>query len=92
MSNEMINILLAEDDPNLGTILRAYLKQKGCNVFLAVDGEKAIEFFRNEDAIDICAPRRTGGHPRRRRSPRRPLRQSLRLAESHLRRACAQRP
>lgn len=54
MSNEMINILLAEDDPNLGTILRAYLKQKGCNVFLAVDGEKAIEFFRNEDAIDIC--------------------------------------
>ena len=54
MNNEMINILLAEDDPNLGTILRAYLKQKGCNVFLAIDGEKAVEIFRNEDNIDIC--------------------------------------
>lgn len=50
----MINVLLAEDDPNLGTILRAYLKQKGCNVFLAIDGEKALEFFKNEDNIDIC--------------------------------------
>ena len=54
MNNDMINILLAEDDPNLGTILRAYLKQKGCNVFLAIDGEKAVEIFRNEDNIDIC--------------------------------------
>lgn len=54
MNNEMINVLLAEDDPNLGTILRAYLKQKGCNVFLAIDGEKALEFFKNEDNIDIC--------------------------------------
>lgn len=54
MNKEMINILLAEDDPNLGTILRAYLKQKGCNVFLAIDGEKAMDIFRNEDNIDIC--------------------------------------
>ena len=54
MNNETINILLAEDDPNLGTILRAYFKQKGCNVFLAIDGEKALEFFRNEENIDIC--------------------------------------
>lgn len=51
---KMINILLAEDDPNLGTILRAYLKQKGCNVFLAIDGEKAMDFYRNEENIDIC--------------------------------------
>jgi DNA-binding response OmpR family regulator len=48
-----IKILVAEDDPNLGTILRAYLNQKGYTVFLAVDGAMAIDFFKQEE-IDVC--------------------------------------
>ena len=53
MENLGIKILVAEDDPNLGTILRAYLQQKGFTVFLAVDGQMAIEFFKQEE-IDAC--------------------------------------
>ncbi len=53
MENLGIKMLVAEDDPNLGTILRAYLNQKGFTVFLAVDGQMAVEFFKQED-IDVC--------------------------------------
>ena len=37
-----IKLLVAEDDPNLGTILKAYLTQKGYTVVWAKDGEEAI--------------------------------------------------
>ena len=48
-----IKLLVAEDDPNLGIILKAYLTQKGYTVVLAVDGESALETFREED-VDAC--------------------------------------
>lgn len=48
-----IKLLVAEDDPNLGIILKAYLTQKGYTVVLAVDGEAALETFREED-VDAC--------------------------------------
>lgn len=48
-----IKLLVAEDDPNLGTILKAYLSQKGFTVTLVTDGQAAIETFRNDD-IDVC--------------------------------------
>ncbi|MBO7226671.1 MAG: response regulator transcription factor [Bacteroidales bacterium] len=48
-----IKILVAEDDPNLGTILRAYLQQKGYTVFLAIDGQMALDFYKQEE-IDVC--------------------------------------
>ena len=48
-----IKLLVAEDDPNLGTILKAYLTQKGYTVFLAVDGQMALDFIR-EESIDAC--------------------------------------
>ncbi len=51
--NTGIKILLAEDDPNLGTVLRAYLNQKGFITFLAVSGQMAIDLFRTEE-IDLC--------------------------------------
>lgn len=40
-----VRILLAEDDPNLGTFLRSYLTSKGFPCFLATDGEKAYQYF-----------------------------------------------
>ncbi len=39
------NILLAEDDPNLGTLLSEYLRAKGHQVTLAVNGQIAFESF-----------------------------------------------
>lgn len=54
MSLREIRILLAEDDPNLGTILRMYLQQKGFLVKLAGDGEYALNLFKEDDIIDIC--------------------------------------
>jgi len=39
------NILLAEDDPNLGTLLSEYLRAKGHQVTLAVNGQIAFEAF-----------------------------------------------
>ncbi len=48
-----IKLLVAEDDPNLGTILKAYLTQKGYTVFLATDGQQALDIYR-EESVDAC--------------------------------------
>ena len=54
MNLREIRILLAEDDPNLGTILCMYMKQKGFLVKLASNGEEALNLFKEDDIIDIC--------------------------------------
>ena len=41
----MVKILLAEDDSNLGSLLRDYLKVKNYSASLYPDGEKAWEAF-----------------------------------------------
>ncbi len=48
MQAEKIKILLAEDDPNLGTILCAYLEAKGFDVTLSVNGKEALDSFLKE--------------------------------------------
>jgi len=50
---EKTKILLAEDDNNLGTLLKEYLTVKGYNVQLEKDGEKAFRAFKN-DRFDLC--------------------------------------
>lgn len=47
------NILLVEDDENLGTLLREYLNSKGYETTLANDGEKGLRKFLNQ-SFDIC--------------------------------------
>lgn len=47
------NILLAEDDVNLGKVLTAYLTAKSFTVFHANNGEVAYEMFCSND-FDIC--------------------------------------
>lgn len=49
----MINVLLVEDDENLGKMLSDYLKVKGFKVSLARDGEAGFKTFI-EDQFDIC--------------------------------------
>jgi len=48
-----MKILLAEDDSNLGMILKSYLEARGYNTFLFENGAKAIKAFKN-DTFDFC--------------------------------------
>lgn len=59
-----IKILLAEDDPNLGDILKTYLEAKGYQARLCVNGQKAFEAYKEEDfdfcIIDVMMPVKDG--------------------------------
>ena len=43
-----MKILLAEDDPNLGSLIREYLEVKGYHTVLCANGEDALKIFLNE--------------------------------------------
>ncbi len=57
-------ILIAEDDPNLGQVLREYLELKGYAATLSRDGEEAISLFRKSSfdlcILDIMMPKKDG--------------------------------
>jgi len=46
-------ILLAEDDKNLGSVLKVYLEAKGFNTTLCIDGKEALESFKRNN-FDFC--------------------------------------
>lgn len=46
-------ILLAEDDKNLGSVLKTYLDVKGFQTTLSVDGKEALENFKRGE-FDFC--------------------------------------
>ncbi len=53
MSKEKLNILLAEDDLNLGVLLVDYLETEGFHVKLCKDGEIALKVLQNS-SFDLC--------------------------------------
>ncbi len=53
MESDKTRILLAEDDKNLGTILKSYLEAKGFPTTLCVNGQEAFEMFSKEE-FDFC--------------------------------------
>lgn len=53
MSNKT-NILLVEDDPNLGSLLQEYIIAKGYNCQLETDGDKGLKAFL-QGSFDLCA-------------------------------------
>ncbi|HNY09647.1 MAG TPA: response regulator transcription factor [Tenuifilaceae bacterium] len=53
MEKRTIRVLLAEDDENLGFLLKEYLQAKEYDVDLYKDGEKAYRGFQN-NYYDIC--------------------------------------
>ncbi|MCQ2074096.1 MAG: response regulator transcription factor [Bacteroidaceae bacterium] len=61
---EKLNILLCEDDENLGMLLREYLQAKGYNAELCPDGEAGYEAFiaRKFDicVFDVMMPKKDG--------------------------------
>jgi two-component system, OmpR family, response regulator len=59
-----LKILLAEDDKNLGDILKTYLEAKGYPTTLCVNGEEAMGLFTKENydfiVLDIMMPLKDG--------------------------------
>ena len=53
MEKNQIRVLLAEDDRNLGNILKNYLDAKGYLTTLCINGEEATETFFRKD-FDFC--------------------------------------
>jgi len=53
MEDEKFNVLLAEDDKNLGSVLKSYLDAKGFPTILCINGQEAFEKFR-KDKFDFC--------------------------------------
>ena len=51
--NEKVKILLVEDDPNLGGLLKEFLLVKNYNVSLAVDGDEGLKFYISQDFLQV---------------------------------------
>ena len=53
MTDTKANILLVEDDQNLGFVIQDALKRKGYAVHLCRDGKEGLKYF-NEHSYDLC--------------------------------------
>lgn len=51
--DKKINLLLAEDDKNLGSILKSYLEAKGFQATLCENGQEALDYFKKHE-FDFC--------------------------------------
>jgi len=64
MTENKLNILLAEDDPNLGFLLLEFLESRGVKVQLFKDGEEALDGFKagnyNFCILDVMLPKVDG--------------------------------
>ncbi|MBE9492536.1 MAG: response regulator transcription factor [Bacteroidetes bacterium] len=62
--NDKVRILLAEDDKNLSTILKAYLEAKGFPTTLCVNGQEAFDIYTKMEfdfcIIDVMMPVKDG--------------------------------
>lgn len=62
--NSKTRILLAEDDPNLGSLLQEYLQAKDFETVLCTDGDKAFKTFSKQQfdfvILDIMMPVKDG--------------------------------
>lgn len=64
MEEQKTSILLVEDDPNFGAVLKDYLTMNNFEVKLANDGDKGVEIFKKEDfnlcVLDVMLPKKDG--------------------------------
>jgi DNA-binding response OmpR family regulator len=64
MERNQARILLAEDDRNLGNILKNFLDAKGYSTTLCINGQEAIDIFQKKEfdfcILDIMMPVRDG--------------------------------
>lgn len=73
-----IRILLCEDDPNLGSLLKEFLNAKGFETTLGRDGEEGLKLFKRETfdflILDVMMPNMDGYT----------LAQEIRLLDKHV--------
>jgi DNA-binding response OmpR family regulator len=53
MEGNELKVLLAEDDKNLGAVLKAYLEAKGYQTTLCINGKEAFDIY-NKKKFDFC--------------------------------------
>ena len=62
--NKKTTILLAEDEPALGQIIKESLETRNFNVLLCENGEKALEVYKTEQpkllVLDVMMPKKDG--------------------------------
>ncbi len=62
--NKTIKILLAEDEPSLGQIIKESLETRNFEVLLCADGEIAYKTYKTEDplllVLDVMMPKKDG--------------------------------
>ena len=52
-TNNMSHILVADDEPHIGRIIKMKLEQGPFRVSIAYDGQEALDFVNGEDAFDL---------------------------------------
>jgi len=61
---DKIRILLAEDEPSLGQIIKESLETRNFEVLLCVNGEEALETYKNKHplllVLDVMMPKKDG--------------------------------
>ncbi len=64
MGNDKVKVLLAEDDKNLGSVLKSYLEVKGYETTLCVNGQKALNAYEKGGygfcIVDVMMPVKDG--------------------------------
>jgi len=64
MGNQKVKVLLAEDDKNLGSVLKSYLDVKGYETTLCINGQEAINAFEKGYfafcIVDVMMPVKDG--------------------------------
>ncbi|MRJ09974.1 DNA-binding response regulator [Ornithobacterium rhinotracheale] len=64
MANNNIKLLLVEDDPSFGTVLKDYLQINDFDVKHAIDGDEGLRLFKEEKfnlvITDVMMPRKDG--------------------------------
>src|ERR1700704_2011745 len=53
-TTRLCHILVADDEPHIGRIIKMKLEQGPFKLSLAYDGEEALEFINNEEHLDLA--------------------------------------
>jgi two-component system alkaline phosphatase synthesis response regulator PhoP len=53
-ANRLCHVLVADDEPHIGRIIKMKLEQGPFRVSLAYDGQEALEFVNNDDRVDLA--------------------------------------
>jgi len=53
-ATRLCHVLVADDEPHIGRIIKMKLEQGPFKVSLAYDGEEALEFINNQEDLDLA--------------------------------------